>query len=229
MRKLLVNITMRIGLYKLCVDFDTRMRTKKIARAFRRYGLETLRVADEVVSGFGGHLVLYFGSLLGAIREHGFIPHDNDLDMAMPIEDRPDDFVDIMTRAGFRHFQQTYIKSTGRIIEDRFTYKGCQMDIFYLFSDREDGKTYSCIGRRHESKEWREANATDGFPVDIWPTEQCDFTRMDFLGMKLYVPKKAHEWMRDIYGANYMTPIKGWEVKDSKNVMEHTQLRAYRR
>lgn len=230
MRKLMVDLAMRLGLYKWCVDIDTRIRNRKIAKSFHRYGLETLQKGDEAVSSFGGHLVMYFGTLLGAIREHGFIAHDNDLDMAIPIEDRPDNFVEIMEQHGFMHFQQTYIKSTGRIIEDRFCYKGCQMDIFYLFSDREDGKVYSYIGRRHETKEWREANATDGFPVDVWPTEKCGYVRQDFLGMQLYVPEKAHEWMRDIYGDDYMTPIKEWDVKkQKKTLMEHTTLRAYRR
>lgn len=230
MRQLLVKIAIKLGVYKWCVDLDTNLREKRIARAFRKYGLETMRRADEVVSGFGGHLVLYFGTLLGAIREHGFIPHDNDLDLAIPIEDRLEDFVEIMERNGFSHFQQTYIPSLNRIIEDRFTYKGCQMDIFYLYSDREDGKTYSYIARRHETKEWREANRTDGFPVDVWPTEKCEFKRTDFLGMQLYIPAKAHEWMRDIYGDDYMTPIKAWDVKkQKKTLMEHTDLRAFRR
>lgn len=229
MRKYLAPLAVKLGIYKRIVKIDTYFKNKKAARCFHRYGLETLQMADEAISSVGGHMVLYFGTLLGAIREKGFIPFDYDLDVALPIEDRSDNFIEIMARYGFHHFQQTYIKSTGRIIEDRFIYEGCQMDIFYLFSDREDGKTCSYIARRHETKEWREANATDGFPVDIWPTEKCEFVRKDFLGLQLYVPEKAHEWMRDIYGSNYMTPIKSWDAKNEKTVMEHSHERAYRR
>ena len=75
MRQLLVRIAMKLGVYKWCVDVDTNLRERRIARAFRKYGLETMREADKAVSSFGGHLILYYGTLLGAIREHGFIPH----------------------------------------------------------------------------------------------------------------------------------------------------------
>lgn len=229
MRKYLAPLAVKLGLYKRIVKIDTYFKQKKAARSFQRYGLETLQKADEALSSVGGHLTLYFGTLLGAIREKGFIPYDYDLDVALPIEERPDDIVELMARYGFKHDCQQYIKETGRIIFDRFVYHGTQIDFDYIFSDRDDGKMYTYIVRRHETKEWREANATDGFPCDIWPLEKCGFERADFLGLKLYIPEKSHQWMKDIYGETYMTPIKSWDAKNQKTVMEHSRERAYRR
>lgn len=229
MRATLVKISRKLGLYKKAVEIDTYFVMKKKVCAFRQYGIETLRRGDEAVSSFGGHLIPYFGTLLGVIREHGFIPHDNDIDMALPIEERPDNIVELMGKYGFEHERQDYIKATGRIILDQFSYKGCHMDVFYLFDDRPDGKVYSYVSRRHETKDWREANATDGFPCVVWPTEKCNYARQEFLGLQIYVPEKAHEWMRDIFGPTYMTPIKNWTPGEKHNNMERPAVRTYRR
>lgn len=229
LRKCLAPIAVRLGLYKQIVKIDTHFKNKKAARCFRRYGLETLQKADEALSGVGCHMVLYFGTLLGAIREKGFIPYDYDLDVALPIEERPDNIVSLMKQYGFEHDCQQYIKSTGRIVFDRFCYHGTNLDIDYIFSDRTDGKMYTYAVRRHETKEWREANETDGFPCDIWPLVKSGFIRTNFLGLNLYIPEMSHQWMRDIYGETYMTPIRSWDSKNQKTAMEHSTERAYRR
>ena len=229
MRKFLVNIATKLGIYKWCVKIDTNIQEKKIARAFHKYGLEALKRADEAFSSQNAHLVLYFGTLLGAIREKGFIAHDYDLDVCVPIEERPENIDALMKQYGFVHTRQRWIPSLNRIIHDQYCYKGCNLDIDYLYSDRTDGNVYTYIDRRHETKDWREANATDGFPVDVWPTPESEFIRSDFMGLNVYIPEKAHDWMRAIYGDSYMTPIKSWEAKDYKTALEHTTLRAYRR
>ena len=47
MRQLLVRIAMKLGVYKWCVDVDTNLRERRIARAFRKYGLETCVAAFQ--------------------------------------------------------------------------------------------------------------------------------------------------------------------------------------
>lgn len=228
-RRVLAPMAVKLGLYKQIVKVDTFFQNKKAARQFHRYGLETLRKADEALSSVGGHMVLHFGTLLGAIREKGFIPYDYDLDVALPIEDRPEEMDELMGSYGFEHTRQSYIKRTGRVVYDQYCYRGCHLDIFYLFSDRADGRVYCYVGRRHETKDWREANRTDGFPCVVWPTERCEYVRRDFLGLQLYVPEKADGWMRDVYGASYMTPLKVWDAKDQPTAIEYSEERIYRR
>lgn len=229
MRKFLATLAVKMGIYKQMVKIDSYFRTRRIAKAFRQYGLETLSEADKAFRSFGAHMIPYFGTLLGAYREKGFIPFDNDLDMALLASERPADIEERMAAFGFVRTRQIYVGTTGRIVEEQFTRKGVQLDLFYLFDDREDGTVYSYVGRRHETKEWREANATDGFPCVKYPTPACGFVEQDFLGHSIYFPELTHQWLECIYGATFMTPIKDFKPGSIKTTMEKGEERLYRR
>lgn len=49
--------------------------------------LDLLNSLKEVCEKHNLRYYLFFGSLLGAVRHHGFIPWDDDLDVAMPRRD----------------------------------------------------------------------------------------------------------------------------------------------
>ena len=105
--------------------------------------------------------------------------------------------------------------------------KKLHLDIFYYFQEGDD--YYSIIARKHETKEWKEANATDGFPCDRSYVPMCDFQKQNFLGIQVYMPTKTDEWLRSIYSDSYMTPIKNWNAKDYKTRIVPSEERSYRR
>ena len=61
--------------------------TKLSVREIQLASLEILKCIDAVCKQEGLHYWLMFGSLIGAVRHKGFIPWDDDLDIAMPIDD----------------------------------------------------------------------------------------------------------------------------------------------
>ena len=50
---------------------------------FHKNGIKVLKAFDECLTSNGFTYTLAFGTMLGAIREQGFIPHDLDIDVAM--------------------------------------------------------------------------------------------------------------------------------------------------
>ncbi len=228
MRELIVRIALKIGIYKKLLNLENIYNQKKMAKNFRKRGLDTLIKADTLFKSLNIQMFPVFGTLLGVYREKGFIPHDNDLDVGIMSSERPANLDELMSEIGFKKKRQYYSKETGRITEDQFHLNGVQIDIFYFF-EKDIDTIYCYVARQHENKDWREANRTDGLPSVLWPSPQCRFIEENFMGHKIYMPEKAAEWLAGIYGKDFMTPKVEWSEQDQKtNIIYHTE-RLYRR
>lgn len=226
MRDLVVKILVRLGLYKPVVNIINRVKETFQAHRVRRLGLETLREANEACEEANVIMFPTFGTLLGAIREKGFISYDFDLDVGVAPDLKPEMIHETMQRHGFALTKQTYIHEVG-ITEETYHRKQVGVDFFYYFAEGNDW--YAYCPRKHEYKDWKEANISDGFPVARSYVPKSDFEKIDFLGIQINVPVKAHEWLKDIYSDSYMTPIKNWTSKGCKTRIIPTKERCYRR
>ncbi|MCQ2347539.1 MAG: LicD family protein [Paludibacteraceae bacterium] len=228
MRDLVVKILVRIGLYKPIVDIINRAKFEVQARRMKRDGLTMLSAADKVFSEMGIKAFLTYGALLGAYRDHGFISYDPDIDLGILETEVPTNLHEKMEQAGFHLYRQNVMAETKQVVEETYIYKNLHLDIFYYIQEGQD--LYSVIQRKHETKEWKEANATDGFPCDRSYVPACEFERREFLGLQIWMPVDTDGWLRAIYSDSYMTPIKNWNAQDGYVTrIIHTEERSYRR
>ncbi len=227
MRDFVVRILLRCGLYLPVVEKINHLKFEIQARRMKRDGLAMLSAADKVFSGMNVRVFLTYGALLGAYREHGFISYDPDLDLGVLETELPKDLHERMEHAGFHLIRQNYLGTSGQICEETYEYRKIHLDIFIYFRDGND--FYNVVQCKHETKEWKEANATDGFPTYRNYVPACDFERRDFLGLNIYMPVDTDGWLRALYSDSYMTPIKNWKAKDYKTRIVHTKDRSYRR
>lgn len=228
MRELLVKVSEFLGLYKYAMKLDNRWQMHRQNKAFTRYGLETLSAAEAAANDMGCKLFLAFGSLLGAYREKGFIPFDCDLDTGMLASERSEAFVKSMESHGLKLLRQYYVKSTGRVCEEKFEYKGVHLDVHYFYTN-EQGDLYCDLCIPHETKPWREANATDGFPAIVRTVPCTTFSQHDFLGVNVYLPDRVVDWLTTLYGEHFMTPDPKWSMDDHKKRSVLSPDRLYRR
>lgn len=227
MRDLIVKIAIKLGCYKWIVEQINKMKFEIQARRMKRDGLAMLAAADKAFAEMGVQAFLTYGALLGAYRDHGFISYDPDIDLGVLDDDLPADLVQKMEQHGFRLVRANYLSDAQKTIFERtFEYKDLHLDVFSYFKEGAD--FYSVIQRKHESKDWKEANATDGFPVDRSYVPACGFERRPFLGLNVFMPVDTDGWLRAIYSDSYMTPIKNWTKEGYVTRIIHVEDRSYR-
>lgn len=227
MRDFIVKILLTFGLYRPIIKIINQIKFKQQVRKMRKNGLEMLCMADKAFNSMGVKAFLSFGTLLGAYRDKGFIAYDPDVDLGVLDANLPENMIEVMAKYGFQLHKQNHIPSTGKVIEDTYIYKGIHLDVFHYFE--EDNDYYTLVAQLHETKDWKEANASDGFPCEKVSVVKTDFHRQPFMGIEVYMPINTHEWLVDMYSETYMTPIKNWSEEGHKTRRTKSTERSYRK
>lgn len=110
---------------------------RQLLQSVGREALDAMNAAcQEAHVQFG----LEFGTMLGAYREKGFIPFDDDIDLTMMASDCTRDFENILLKHGFYKKRAFYLvkkNETGResrqLSEIALSYHGLQVDIFFCY------------------------------------------------------------------------------------------------
>lgn len=186
---------------------------KKRRYYMNKYGNEALSILYEIGKQTGSIVWLDYGTLLGAIRDHDFIKHDDDIDLGMLAKDYNRMWERAIFERGFsviRWFQLVN-KNTKeqKITELTLNYKGLQIDVFLRFQEDEESIVYEY----------------GGFGTDVqrnyWPPSKMVFSwkgveSILFRGINCNIPKKADRYLEYIYGPDFMIPNPSW--KGSSNI-----------
>jgi len=174
--------------------------------AMDKYGVEALGKLYKCCQKFNVPIWFEFGTMLGAIREHGFIAHDFDIDTGMYYKDYSNRLERALFDEGFsikREFRLVENEDVDNKTRTEITlfYKGVFIDIFFSFIDGDIRYNYSYCSPKDKdliSKNYFCAKKYD-YPL-------ADMKEIDFLGIKFMIPSNADVCMKHTYGDNYMKP-----------------------
>lgn len=138
--------------------------------------------------------LLSFGTLLGAVREHDFITHDEDIDLIMMKSDMPK-FLATLFELRENGFEIARYESRGFLSIIR---KGEYID-FYFYEDYPEDPTFSYCGR------------------DMYPKRLLeDVAPIEFQGAMFMAPRDCKKYLEFNYGKDWRTPIPYANFKMSK-------------
>ncbi len=211
-------------------DLYKKRGPQKALDNFKKYGFEALALFDKCLTDHHVQYSLAFGTLLGAIREHDFIPYDDDIDVAMWIDDYTPELINYLDEAGIKLKHTFSVDNDKQGKEDTFVYKGVLIDIFYFYKDNQS-RVYCCdfVNQHNCSSRSSSVKKHGGLlPRKIYVPLAKSFTRIKFKGIETSIPTNYEEILSFRYGEDYMTPKPGWKPKTEYIVEKPDWLGIYK-
>ena len=200
-----------MNLYKKYKNWRKKYKKEKRVKLLKKYGKEALYIIKEELDLLKISYWLEAGTLLGAVREKNFISGDDDIDISVNIEDYSQRIRENLKKRGVYLIKEYLIDNglTGR--EETYEYKGIHIDIFYNTIDLLKQKTVY-----HAFVQDKKIEKDESYVYEYtFPFE--GIIKIPFLGKDFKIPKNYHEYLKALYGEEYMIPIKNWEMNNDKN------------
>lgn len=198
------------------------VRTSVVRKRLHKNGYEVLFGALQIINKVGLRGWLDFGTLLGFVRNGGFVRHDLDIDIGLL------DFIDLdkprlideFLGAGFSLVHQIEIDDV--VKELSFSKSGVKIDLFFYTRKDSTEKMYCYLFDKQPDLSWKESMVSER---GLRAFEVChSYSGVDQLavgGTVVPVPRFPERHLVSHYGEDFMTERKSWNsFSDSKNVIE---------
>lgn len=149
---------------------------------------ENIKIFHSIIHNSRVRYGLMFGTLLGAIRENGFIKHDEDTDIYVLSEDR-ELFLRLLPQ--FKTQELKVVRDEGHYIS--LMRKNEYIDIYFFD-----------LCRKFNFKKYRFLK--DNFEVEAYQLEES--IKRPFLGVEIMVPKDPEKVLVKLYGKDWRIPKK---------------------
>lgn len=192
--------------------YKDRLNAKR-NKVYKQHALDTLADFDKCMNENGFVYTLIFGSMLGAVREKGFIKHDVDIDVAMWVEDYSPQVQKCLEEAGFKLDHRYLIDDGASAREETYVKNDVSIDVYCIFPAID---TYpyvcskwmpigECITLEDSMKKY---GYVSGKRLEM-PIKKR-IVRTQFESLFLPILENSDEVLFFYYGMDYMNPNPGW-------------------
>lgn len=172
-------------------------------------------ILSRITTSLDVYNIDYFldsGTLLGMVREGGFISHDTDMDLGVFYKntDIERKLEEALMHAGLKRHHAFYFQDKVCVVT--YTYESFSVD-FFLYFETENQYLYNqyCFCRDI----WKTYPNDDVY--DVYQAD-CPITglkKIEINNLKLSIPKNAEEYLASIYTENWRIPNTNWNYLDS--------------
>jgi len=162
-----------------------------------KFGYQAVRIIHEAAASVNMPYYADCGTLLGFVRDHGFIAHDADMDFSMmPENGKVTEFYKALIGKGL--YFERFLLMDGRLREFSLRYNEISIDFFQRYYNEQKNSLFVVADKKD----------------DYWPVFQRPIPRafhtINVHGVEVVVPGNTDELLQSMYG-NWRTPIKKWE------------------
>ncbi len=203
-------------LYPIIRKYYWRFAWERVRRRLHTHGYEVLRRVDDVAERHNIPYFASYGTLLGFIRDGGFIAHDADIDLGvLPGTITPQKLVDILLRqeSGFRFVRALEFRE--HITEVTFQCMKIVLDFFFYEVDGDRMFVTSYFwepGRRYPS-------ARENSVRRIYQAPVTHLTKMTVHGVNVSVPVNSEELIASQYGPGWRVPDPRWKNENHPGIV----------
>ncbi len=179
-------------------------------KRLQKYGIGAIYEVHNILNKYKLPYFADYGTLLGIIREKGFIKHDDDIDFTIPPNSpSPREYMEILNKSKKLKFCWGF-EYKGRITELTYSYKEIPIDFF--FSCVEDGCIYDYVYIYTKGgAEW--------IPYRQKRMINNKFIKTVVNKQEVFIPDNYEEVLKTTYG-NWRQPVDFSKNKDRYNISE---------
>lgn len=185
-----------------------KWRYSKISSSIlKKNGEEALNCFNEISGKMGKIYWLYWGTLLGAYRDHDFIKTDDDIDIGMFRNDITLDFIDELINHDFVFLHSIFDKKRENI-HIAFSYKGLKFDLY----------SFSLPNDRGEIVGFTPGKSNDNviFPIIRTAHKYGGISTIQFKNITVKVLSNEEDVLKILYGDSFMKPIPKYSAEYAK-------------
>lgn len=203
-------------------DWRKRRRVLAARRRLQRYGWEVLARCSEMFATENIPAYAEYGTLLGLVREGGFIKHDDDIDFGVaPDGIDPKRLLDVALAYGLEFCRA--FSWHGKITELTFKYKGVPIDFFFTYR-HDDGRVYGQVYNNFTNQGGRRVAR---LVKRLYKPGYDGVEMLAVNNIEVPVPKNKEEYLEFSYGDGWRTPIQRFNAEQLKQNREYLDEEAF--